>query len=239
MKGKKIKTKIKNIIVGLNSALLIVILLFSSLTFLVYNFNFYNKLYEKNGVYEILDRSDAAKITRQVFEFFKSGKEFESFKLKGNINYFNDNEISHLMDVKILLNKIFVLFYCCLAIFLILALILYLINRKIYKFLRGISLIFLISSSVFILFVLLLYFFGNNFFELFENFHLIFFPQGNWAFPEGSLIITIFPFGFFYDFFFKLILNSLIIALVLFACGIAGVIVTKKVNKNDLNVIGK
>jgi len=123
------------------------------------------------------------------------------------------------------------LFYCCLAIFLILALILYLITKKIYKFLRGISLIFLISSSVFILFILLLYFFGNNFFELFfEKFHLIFFPQGNWAFPEGSLIITIFPFGFFYDFFFKLILNSLIIALVLFACGIAGVIVTKKIN---------
>ena len=89
---------------------------------------------------------------------------------------------------------------------------------------------FLISSSVFIFFVLLLYFFGNNFLELFENFHLIFFPQGNWAFPEGSLIITIFPFGFFYDFFFKLILNSLIIALVLFALGIAGVVVTKKIN---------
>jgi len=111
-----------------------------------------------------------------------------------------------------------------------LVLVLYIINKNIYKFLRGISLIFLISSSVFILFVSLLYFFGNNFFELFENFHLIFFPQGNWAFPQGSLIITIFPFGFFYDFFFKLILNSLIIALVLFACGISGVIVTRKIN---------
>jgi integral membrane protein (TIGR01906 family) len=217
--------------VGVNSVLLIVILLFSSLIFLVYSFNFYDKLYEKNDVYEVLDRSDTAKITRQVFEFFKSGKEFESFKLKGNIDYFNDTEISHLLDVKILINKIFVLFYCCLSIFLILALILYLITKKIYKFIRGICLIFLISSSVFILFVLILYFFGNNFFALFEKFHFIFFPQGNWAFPEGSLIITIFPYGFFYDFFFKLILNSLIIALVLFICGIAGVIVTKKVNK--------
>jgi len=225
-----IKTKIKNTIIGLNSALLIVILLFCSLTFLVYNFNFYNKLYEKNGVYEILDRNDTAKITTQVFEFFKYGKEFESFKLKGNINYFNNDEISHLTDVKILLNKIFILFYCCLTIFLILVLVLYLINRKIYKFLREISLIFLISSSIFIFLVLLLYFFGNNFSQLFENFHLIFFPQGNWAFPEGSLIITIFPFGFFYDFFFKLILYSLFIALVLFACGITGVIVTNRTN---------
>jgi integral membrane protein (TIGR01906 family) len=230
MKGGKIKTKIKNIIIGLNSVSLIVILLFSPLTFLVYNFSFYNKLYEKNGVYEILARYDTAKITGQVFEFFKSGKEFENFKLKGNISYFNDTEISHLLDVKILLNKIFVLFYCCLAVFLILAVVLYLIDKKIYKFLRGVSLMFLISSSVFIFFALLLYFFGNNFFVLFEKFHLIFFPQGNWAFPEGSLIITIFPFGFFYDFFFKLILNSLIIALVLFACGLSGVIVTKKIN---------
>jgi integral membrane protein (TIGR01906 family) len=196
----------------------------------VYNYNFYNKLYEKNDVYKVLDRNDTAKITRQVFEFFKSGKEFESFKLKRNINYFNDNEISHLSDVKILLNKIFILFYCCLSIFLALTLILYLATKQIYKFLQGISLIFLISSAVYIFFILLLFFFGNNFPELFENFHLIFFPQGNWAFPEGSLIITIFPFGFFYDFFFKLILNSLIIALVLFACGITGVIITKKIN---------
>ena len=90
---------------------------------MVYSFDFYDKLYEKNSVYEILDRSDTAKITGQVFEFFKSGKEFENFKLKGNISYFNDTEISHLLDVKILLNKIFILFYCCLAIFLILALV--------------------------------------------------------------------------------------------------------------------
>lgn len=205
-------------------------MLFSPLTFLVYNFNFYNKLYEKNNVYEILDRSDAEKITRQVFEFFKSGKEFENFKLKGNINYFNDDEIKHLLDVKILLNKIFILFYCCLAAFLLLTLLLYLIIKKTYRFLCNISLVFLISSSVFILLVLLLYFLGSNFSGLFEKFHFIFFPQGNWAFPEGSLIITIFPFGFFYDFFFKIILYSFIMALVLFACGISGIIITKKIN---------
>ncbi|MCL4417512.1 MAG: DUF1461 domain-containing protein [Actinobacteria bacterium] len=224
------KTKIKNIIIGLNSALLIIIMLFSPFVFLVYNFNFYNKLYEKNGVYDVLDRSDVAKLTQQVFEFFKSGKEFESFKLKTNYNYFNDDEKSHLLDVKIIINNILILFYCSLAVFLILILILYLVTKKNYKFLRPVSLIFLISSSVFIFFILLLYFFASNFTELFENFHLIFFPQGNWAFPEGSLMITMLPFGFFYDFFFKLISTSLIIALVLFACGITGVIVTKKIN---------
>ena len=71
----------------------------------------------------------------------------------------------------------------------------------------------------------LLYFLGNNFWALFEKFHYIFFPQGNWAFPEGSLIITIFPFGFFYDFFFKLITVSLIIAGILLAGAIAGIAV--------------
>jgi uncharacterized membrane protein len=88
--------------------------------------------------------------------------------------------------------------------------------------LKNISLSALISSAILISLFILLYFFGNNFWALFEKFHYIFFPQGNWAFPEGSLIITIFPFGFFSDFFYKLITVALVISVVLLAGAIAG-----------------
>jgi uncharacterized membrane protein len=84
----------------------------------------------------------------------------------------------------------------------------------------------------------MLYFFGNNFISLFENFHYIFFPQGNWAFPEGSLIITIFPFGFFYDFFFRLLLSSLLISIILLFAGVAGIILSnRKIRKKTLKTI--
>ena len=93
----------------------------------------------------------------------------------------------------------------------------------------------MISSTVLICLFILLYFFGNNFWALFDKFHYIFFPQGNWAFPEGSLIITIFPFGFFSDFFFKLITVSLVIAVILLALAIAGTVIANSKAKVKIN----
>jgi uncharacterized membrane protein len=110
-----------------------------------------------------------------------------------------------------------------------------LVEKKPKRFLKNISLSAMISSAVLICLFALLYFLGNNFWALFDKFHYIFFPQGNWAFPEGSLIITIFPFGFFYDFFFKLITVSLIIAGVLLAGAITGTAVANAKAKAKIN----
>jgi len=161
-----------------------------------------------------------------VFNFFRHNQQFKEFKLKGNINYFNEREINHLDDVRILLNKIFIIFYSSIAVFVILAL--FLIDRNYPVFIKNISLIFIISSSTIIVFLTVLYFLANNFGSLFDKFHLAFFPQGNWAFPEGTLIITIFPFGFFLDFFFKLLTTSFIISIVLLISGISGIIFANK-----------
>jgi uncharacterized membrane protein len=113
-------------------------------------------------------------------------------------------------------------FYISTALFVLLTILL--VEKKPKKFLKNISLTVLISSTALICLFVLLYFLGNNFWALFEKFHYVFFPQGNWAFPEGSLIITIFPFGFFSDFFFKLITVSLITAGILLAGAIAGTV---------------
>ncbi|MBN1298853.1 MAG: DUF1461 domain-containing protein [Actinobacteria bacterium] len=221
---------------ALLSFFLIFVIIFSPLSYYVYNRDFYISLYEKNGVYEILDKQDAEKITESVFDFFKSGKQFESFKLKGEIGYFNQNEISHLNDVRILISRILLTFY--ISSLLSVLFILLLIERKYISFLKNFFLAILISSSAVIFMLLILFILGNNFWLLFEDFHLIFFPQGNWAFPEGSLIITIFPFGFFYDFFFKLVITSAIITAVMFFAGISGIIISNKLQKRktDNNV---
>jgi len=215
---------------------LLIVIIFAPLSFYLYNFNFYNRLYEKNGVYDVLDRNDVADLTKNVYDFFKYKRDFEPFKLKNGTEYFNSNEISHLDDVRILLRNIFIVF--CVCLFLFLASIIALIDRNHAVFFKNISVIAVISSSVMLFILIMLYFFGNNFISLFENFHYIFFPQGNWAFPEGSLIITIFPFGFFYDFFFRLLLSSLLISIILLFAGVAGIILSnRKIRKKTLKTI--
>ncbi|MCL4378299.1 MAG: DUF1461 domain-containing protein [Actinobacteria bacterium] len=225
-KGKKINVKVKKTIIAINSLLLIIIILFSPFSFYVYNIKFYEKLYEKNGVYKTLDRSDVAILTDSIIKFLEYGQDFKSFKLKNNINYLNSDEISHLKDVKIVFDKILVLFYS--SIILIIILTLFLIRKNILSFLRSISSFFVIAASILISFLIILYFLGNNFGSLFENMHLVLFPQGNWAFPEGSLLITLLPFGFFYDFFARLLITSLVISLIILLAGIAGMVLTKE-----------
>ena len=214
---------------AINSILLLIIIFLSPLAYYLYNFNFYNSLFVKNGVYEVLDKSDVKQLTENVYDYFKYKRDFETFELKGNIKFFNETEISHLDDVRILLKKLLTVFYVSIALFAVFTVLL--IEKKPKKFLKNISLSVLISSAVLICLFVLLYFLGNNFWALFDKFHYIFFPQGNWAFPEGSLIITIFPFGFFYDFFLKLVTVSLIIAGVLLAGAIAGTAVSNHKTK--------
>jgi len=202
-----------------------IIILFAPLNYYLYNLSFYENLYEKNNVYRVLDKNDVKEITLSIFDFFKYNKPLESFGLESGHQYFNKNEISHLNDVRVLLKKIIFIFYVSLALFLILLIVIF--EKKYLFYIKNIGYIFLFSSCVLIFFLVSLYFLGNNFPYLFENFHYIFFPQGNWAFPENTLIITIFPFGFFYDFFFKLLGSSFIISIILFIFAIILLIVVK------------
>jgi len=226
-----LKNSIKKIIIFLCTVFLIVIIIFGPLSYYLYNFRFYDELYEKNDVYDILDKDDVKIITEDVFSFFKSGQPFEEFELKGGISYFSSDEISHLNDVRILLSRILLVYYISTILFIVFLLIL--IERKYLDFLKSFCIVLMSASSFILFFLALLYFLGNNFWVLFEKFHIIFFPQGNWTFPEGSLLITIFPSGFFYDFFFKLLLASLIISLVLLTAGIAGIVLINKARKRN------
>ncbi|MBM3706694.1 MAG: DUF1461 domain-containing protein, partial [Actinobacteria bacterium] len=175
---------------------------------------------------QTLDKNDVKILTESVFEFFRSNKPFESFQLKSGIDYFNENEISHLNDVRILLNRIMLAFYISAGLFIIV--LIFLADKKYLFFLRNIAVIFVISTSAMLFFLISLYILGNNFSGLFKNFHLVFFPQGNWAFPEDALIINIFPFGFFYDFFFRLLSSSFFVSLFLLAFSVPVLVISNK-----------
>ncbi len=232
--------KIKKTFSFINSILLIIIILFTPLAYYIFNQGYYETLYEDNGVFLILNKNDVMDATEEIFKFFTGRTtilqtiqvRYSDESVISNNNMaasFRPDEISHLNDVRKLLVKIFILYCGSVILFVIMTFLL--IEKNIKNFIRNLGAIFTISSSFMLLFIIILYFLGENFPVLFENFHLLFFPQGNYIFPPGSLIITLFPSGFFYNFFIRLILSSTIISAVLLVTGIIFISIFKFVKK--------
>ncbi|HEY4662997.1 MAG TPA: DUF1461 domain-containing protein [Candidatus Humimicrobiaceae bacterium] len=220
--------KIRITLILINSILLIIIILFTPLFCNVFNLNHYVDLYEENNVFSVLNKEDVLDVTEKIFKYFKYEEELDyldpSFQVryseesKSTVASFTPDEVSHLNDVRELLAKIFILYFS--SILLIITGSILMIDKNFKIFIRDLGKTFIISSVTILLFIAILYLLGKNFPVLFDNFHLIFFPQGNFTFPESSLIITLFPFGFFYDFFIKIVLSSAIISAAVLAAGI-------------------
>jgi hypothetical protein len=230
---------IKKTLILINSILLIIIILFTPLAYYIFNPGYYETLYEDNGVFSILNKSDVLDITEKIFKFFRYESDLDPLDYTIQVRYsdesistvaaFGPDEIRHLNDVRKLLVKIFILYCGSIILFVIMTFLL--IKKNIKNFIRNLGVIFIISSTSMLLFIIILYFLGENFPVLFDNFHMLFFPQGNYAFPGGSLIITLFPAGFFNDFFIRLILSSTIISVALLVIGIIFTNIFKFVKK--------
>ncbi|MBN2073710.1 MAG: hypothetical protein JW770_07185, partial [Actinobacteria bacterium] len=76
-------------------------------------------------------------------------------------------------------------------------------------------------SAFLLLLFLILFILSENFSFLFGRFHLAFFPQGNYSFPEDSLLISMFPLRFFKDYFISMVICSGTISLVSLISGTA------------------
>jgi len=218
---------LRKIFIFFSVILLAVIIIFMPLLVNINNCSFYEKLYVKNGVFEYLSQEDARSITKQVMTFFKHHGELEEIELDSDIAYFQENEKSHLLDVRELLDKIYVLFYLSLFGFFLFVILIF--KGDLWDYFRKIAVVLISASALVLVLLAVLYILANNFTGLFTDFHLVFFPQGNWAFPNDALIINIFPFGFFYDFFLRLVLSSFVMSVSLLMTGVVFLIIKKKV----------
>jgi len=171
----------------------------------VFNENYYKKQFEKNDVYDNVPEAD--KELDSLFMFFNDKKELDN-------NFFSENERGHLQDVKVLINKIIIIFYFLVFLEILFFILLYFLVQN--KFLKCVKFVLLYSSGFVLLVSILFYIFSNNFQFIFIKFHEIFFPQGNWLFPYNSNLIILFPQQFFYGFFYKIIVNSFIVSLLIF-----------------------
>ena len=119
-----------------------------------------------------------------------------------NLNY-TSSAVSHLEDVKGVMNFIDYLFYFSLLVCT--GIITYYKKNKeqLMKLFKYGGITTLVSIGFILLFAL----FAFN--HVFTLFHQIFFPQGNWIFPTNSLLIQTFPIDFFIGISFKIFLLSI------------------------------
>jgi len=113
--------KTKKILILINSILLIIIILFTPLVYYVFNLNYYVTLYEENGVFSVLNEKDVLNVTEKIFKYFKYEEELDyrdpSIQVRYSdesisaVAFFLPDEINHLDDVRVLLAKIFILYY--------------------------------------------------------------------------------------------------------------------------------
>ena len=118
-----------------------------------------------------------------VFQFLDGKKELA-------INY-TTAEISHLQDVAVVMNNVNIAFYV-LAIMVGGILVYSWKRRDLLQSMLRYGGLATISLLCFLLLLLVI-----DFNWLFTLFHQLFFPQGNWQFAAGSLLIQTFPLGFF------------------------------------------
>lgn len=189
-------------LVFLSSFFLFCILIIGSFS-LMFNYkSFYYSQYEKNGVYDniaelnnmnITESKDYVKdVTENIFDFFKG---------KSELNYFSDDEKTHMMDVKFIVSGINFLYYSSTIFFIIIFILLYFLSKKDkLAFIDKLSKILIYGSSASLMFLIILFLWSVFSFDtLFFLMHLLLFPQGNWMFPADSLLIILFPERFFFD----------------------------------------
>ena len=184
------------------------VIILGNFQYLVFNVCFYQKLYQKTGVYQTFsDREIANYATDNLLGYFRGKNALDH-------NFFSTQAKLHLEDVRNILKLTSNLFYLSLATVLTISIIL--VFKKHY---RNLATSFFISSIITLVFVGLLAFGIFQVFDpIFIKFHQGAFDNNLWLFPADDNLIRLFPQQLFILFANSLasniIFSSAIIALV-------------------------
>jgi uncharacterized membrane protein len=199
-------------VILLSALLLSVFLFISSLFFSVYDLGFYQKEYIKYNIYSMFGSEKTINETKNLFDFFMGKSSLDS-------TYYSSDEISHLRDVKILMDMAFIVLIISLIGVISLSFYDYKSLKKLIKKLSSTFVISgLISLSLIILLIIIYLTVGFDF--LFNYFHVIFFT-GNYSFdPRVSNMKFMFPDEFFLDIGIKIVLDFILASLILMGIGL-------------------
>jgi integral membrane protein (TIGR01906 family) len=169
-----------------------VIIFVSSLFSYLYNVNYYDRKYQQYDVYERFTREEALNATHNLFGYFRGREELDT-------DFFNEDEISHLYDVKELIWQTQVVYMISLFVFWGIIGGVYIFSRRVFMSFFPVMLFFAGIFSVSLLLLLGLFYLVFGFDFLFLKFHEILFVD-NYAFnPAVSNMKALFPNEFFLD----------------------------------------
>ncbi len=149
--------------------------------------------------------AEAPALAREIASFYTEGKPLPADKLE-------EREITHLQDVKRILDGATYALYALTALYLALIFALYKTTKKFKTFVSYVKKSLLSGSILLLILLAGLALIFTSFHFFFDKFHYLFFEQGTWNFPEESNLIKTFPEQFFVDAAVGVILNSFIFA---------------------------
>jgi uncharacterized membrane protein len=160
------------------------------------------------------EQNDPYVINAHIMQYFRSKEDLIQ------VNYFELNEKTHLRDVKNLINTGKLISLSLLIIVIILVLKSYVIYRMIGKDMKewsinSVKTIQVASIIAIVLWILLFLIYvpvsTQAFDGAFVRMHEQLFPQGNWQFPESSLLIRTYPLEFFHSLGLSIVRYSLLL----------------------------
>ncbi|MEA2005853.1 MAG: DUF1461 domain-containing protein [Acidobacteriota bacterium] len=158
----------------------------------------YPKLFSLPAEYHYFTNSQRLEFAEATLRFICSDEDpdfLRSLRVEG-LPIYSEREISHLLEVKNLIQR---LFDIRLIVFIasLLSILILLLNReyrqKIPLYVQKGCLLLVLLVGVLLITVLI------NWNKLFLHLHCIFFPQGNYTFPYSFTIIQLFPPGFWFN----------------------------------------
>lgn len=140
---------------------------------------------------------------------------FIQFKLSDGSPFYNERELSHMLDVKILIKDAFSVWFMLLAILIMVGAGAKARNdmRPFWKALSRGGLLTIMMIALVLVFVIL------AFTSLFTQFHMLFFTGDTWLFEYSDTLIRLFPMQFWQDAFIWMAVLSILQALVIFILG--------------------
>lgn len=179
-----------------------VVIMFGNLLYLFTNVEFYKSLYNETGVYGTFGSIDLINsVAQNLFGYFHNKNALDT-------NFFSQQAVAHLSDVKDLLSAIRLLFFIN-ASFALLCLLILIVRKKIVQAVRP-TIISLSTTLILILLTMIGTFL--NFEVYFTKLHTVFFTNDLWLFSEDDTLIKLFPNEFFVQFTATLVRNILFTA---------------------------
>ena len=209
------------------SIILIVFILFSASFFMVlFDRSFYDKAFDKHGVYKELGVQGVRNTVDYLINYLTS-ENTEINEIK-QLTIFAPEEQAHLEDVHNLVSWLKALSIG--ALVLLICLMIRLSTLKDFK--DNLRRILFYGGIVTLAVLAIIFILSLSFNVFFDSFHRILFPQGNYTFPSSSLLIKMFPQGFFIDYARKMFFHTLILGLILIFLGSSSALAIRNSRRN-------